>query len=59
MAVRVILVAVLLAKVGALVGAVCVALVTVVVADDVTLPLQFAAVTVTVMVVPMSVCTKL
>ena len=54
-----ILVAVLLANVGALVGAVCVALVTVVVADEVTLPLQLAAVTVTVMVVPMSACTKL
>ena len=52
-------VVVLLAKVGASVGAVCVALVTVAVADDVTLPLQFAAVTVTVMVAPISACVKL
>ena len=47
------LVAVLLAIVGA-VGAVCVALVTVAVGADVTEPVQLAAETVTVIVLPMS-----
>ena len=47
------LVAVLLAIVGA-VGAVCVALATAAVAADVMLPVQFAAETVTVIVLPMS-----
>jgi hypothetical protein len=51
----VMLVEVWLAIVGAA-GAVCVALVTVAVAAEVTLPVQFAAVTVTVMVLPMSAC---
>jgi len=47
------LVAVLLAIVGAA-GAACDALITVAVAAEVTPPLQLAAVTVTVMVLPMS-----
>ena len=51
------LVVVLSAKVGAA-GAVCVAFVTVAVAAEVTSPVQFAAVTVTVMVLPISTCTK-
>jgi hypothetical protein len=55
--VSVILLGVLLAMVGAA-GAVCVALVTATVAGEVTLPLQLAAETTTVMVLPMSAATK-
>ena len=57
MVLRIIFVAVLDDSVGAS-GAVCGALVTVVVAAEVTLPVQLAAVTVTVIVAPMSSCTK-
>jgi len=53
MVLSVMLFAVLLASVGAA-GAVCVALITVAVAAEVILPIQFAAVTVTVIVLPMS-----
>ena len=53
----VILVVVLEDKVGAS-GAVCVAFVTVAVEFEVTDPSQLAAVTVTVIVLPMSACTK-
>ena len=54
---RVIVVAVLSARVGGG-GVVCVAFVTVAVGFDVTSPVQLAAVTVTVVVLPMSSCTS-
>ena len=57
MALSVMLVDVLLAIVGAA-GAVCAALATAVVGVEVTLPVQLAAVTVTVIVFPISACAK-
>ena len=52
------LVVVLLAKVGIVGTVVCAAFVTLAVGDEVTLPLQLAAVTTTDIVFPMSACTN-